>query len=130
MIHFQALITAALIHNIDLYALDPTLCEVVNLPLWLDYDVPHFNNNRYSLTPLLLLKILRFSSQCLHQKVEFSAFGLFTVDFSMILTASYNSISFPEYKFCLHFYLFHIFIDCRRNFYIFDFYNPMFDFKI
>lgn len=36
----------------------------------------------------VFVQILKFSTQCIHQKVEFTAFGLFTIDFSMILTAS------------------------------------------
>lgn len=51
--------TPAILHKIDLRDCDDSFCEL----------------------------ILQFSSQCVHQVVYFSAFGLFPVDFSMILMA-------------------------------------------
>ncbi|XP_055305768.1 putative gustatory receptor 2a [Sitodiplosis mosellana] len=53
----MALMTPALLHKINLNGCDEIFCEM----------------------------ILQFSSQCIHQKVNFTAFGLFSVDFSMIL---------------------------------------------
>lgn len=74
--------TPALLHKINLNGCDEIFCEMVifnNLHNFLHYSITFF---------LFFIKILQFSSQCIHQKVHFTAFGLFSVDFSMILMVS------------------------------------------
>lgn len=74
----------ALLHKIDLNGCDEIFCEMVIAAAFLKCVILHCTFS---------IQILQFSSQCIHQKVRFTAFGLFSVDFSMILMVSSKFMS-------------------------------------
>lgn len=80
--NFQALLTPALLHKIDLRGYSDSFCDLVSN----EFVCTQYESLQTFIFSTFFVEVLKFSTQCIHQKVDFTAFGLFTVDFSMILT--------------------------------------------